>query len=264
MMKFTSMQQGTTRKFSSILLALFLPLALWGQIDTRDGQAIGAGGVDTVDGVATSTLSKIDGQTVAAGGPSYLIDENCEGTGTGGDFTDTAGTIDWDSTSGGPSPLSGSESLYISNQGGNVYTVGDFTGGANRYAKFIFGGSGVSFIDNKPFVEFLDSSDNVLATAQVDDAEIEIFHGSDSFFSTDSPLSNDTAIYIWFEYEAGSGSNGVLRLYHNTTDSKPGAANYSLSSGTSTADAAKIRLGFGTFSGGMYWDDIKVSESAIN
>lgn len=66
------------RKSNRSLRSLFfllplLCLPLWGDIDTRDGQTIGSGGVDTIDGIATSSLSKIDGQTIAGGFTYYSV-----------------------------------------------------------------------------------------------------------------------------------------------------------------------------------------------
>ena len=74
-----------------LLVFFWLPFTLLGEINKRDGQTIES--LDVVDGVATSTLSKIDGQTIASSSfPStnlvafYKLDES-----SGADALDSSG-----------------------------------------------------------------------------------------------------------------------------------------------------------------------------
>ena len=202
---------------------------------------------------------------VIPSGQVFFIDEDMEGTGAPSGWAVTGSALNWDETSFGAAPMSGTKSLRLPDSGTPNYADYTFLAGPNRYAKFIFTGGGLNFIDNKPFFQFLDASGDILSTAQVDDSQIEIIHGATQFDSTDSPLVNDTPMYIWFEHESGSGANGVLRLYHNTTDLKPGSPNYTITTGTATADVAKARIGSTALNvRDMLWDNIQVSDQPIS
>jgi len=207
------------------------------------------------DVTSQGVLSAVARKSVAGG--SLLIDEDCEGTGTPSGWTDT-GSVDWDEA---VTVLAGSKSLKIPNSASAIYTEYSFTGGSSRYLKMLIR------IDNSPggirdVASFRDSSGSEIARLENQNNNFKIVHGSTS--SGTAAFSDDTLYYVWLEYTAGSGSDGVLDFYFATTDSKPGSADLSITTGTSTSDCARLRLGGESFANAMFYDNIQVSESAIN
>lgn len=206
------------------------------------------------DVTSQGVLSVVARNSIAA---SLLIDETCEGTGTPTGWTDT-GPVDWDETT---TVLAGTQSMKQSNSASAVYTQKTITDSANLYAKFMWRVNSDT-TDNRPVISFLTSGATELARLQVDDTVLEAFHGTASNFSASSEYAADTTYYLWFEYEAGSGSDGVCNVYINTADSKPGAASCAITTGTSTGNVGIVRLGGGAYALDNWFDNIQVRNTS--
>jgi hypothetical protein len=168
--------------------------------------------------------------------------------------------VDWDEAT---TVLEGSKSLELPNSGGAINTTGTFTGGSNRYLKIRWRATS-SPTATKNLFRFLDSGTERARIDLLNGGVIGSYHGSAS--QTQGGLwSINTLYYIWFEYEAGSGSDGVLRFYISTSDSKPGSPSITeITNGTSTTSVNELQLGGSAFAGGLYFDVIQVSETAIS
>lgn len=76
-------------------------------------------------------------------------------------------------------------------------------------------------------------------------------------------LSADTVYHVWFEYEKGTGANGVVRLYVSTTATKPGSPDAELTASAETAQVDRFYFGtWGTPAGNIYYDKWRFSRTA--
>jgi hypothetical protein len=146
-------------------------------------------------------------RTATAAGPSYLVSEDCEGTGTPSGWTDTGTPIDWDFSDG-------TQWLRINDdtarsQSPTFAATTDFWG----YVKFK-----VVSADFNAICLFLEGPD----------IEIQLFEdntmrvsGSVNSFPTVALVPNNTEIEIWVHYVAGSGANASCSVAFSTDGSKP-------------------------------------------
>lgn len=183
------------------------------------------------------------GMWSAAGGvpPAGWV-ETFEGTGYVKAVWTETGTPNEDYTT---SPLVGSQSLSVAfSDVVQSSNLGTFTQ-AKLVVKFpSLTQTGVSY-----FFGFRDStaSTTVVSIAVDADDKIQLAHGSYNALSAGTISANQQYV-IWLDYAKGTGSNGIASVYvaadtgNDGIETKPGSAFVSLSSGTSTADAATFRI----------------------
>jgi hypothetical protein len=200
---------------------------------------------------------------VAAGGSSYLVDENFEGTGAPDGWTtaNSGGDIDYDSTT---NPLRGSQSLrltYSGWPGARVYKAFTAQSTVHVFARIRWAENAG---DDTPILTLRDASGNTLCTLLVRSGggSFRLYHGTTFDNSSSNPTAN-TIYYVWISYTAGTGANGSATLHWGTSTTKPGSAGITISTGNATADAAQIHCETGEYGGTHDYDQILVSDEAI-
>lgn len=193
---------------------------------------------------------------------SFLINEDCEGTGTPPGWTDT-NTPDWDNTT---TPLDGAQSLWIHNSFSESWKA--FTGQTTVYYKgLIRFVSGASAAD-KDGVSLRDSSGTVLASLHHDDAtfanhiNIKLYANGASGSASSITLALNTTYYVWLTYVSG----GTCELAISTTNSKPAGpdgtgGNVYLTKTGSAATAARLYID--NWDASFRVDDMQVSANPI-
>jgi hypothetical protein len=160
-------------------------------------------------------------------------------------------------------PLRGSQSLriYAADYHDGTDTV-SFTGGSPRYSAFRL--KLITYpTDYTNLVYLMDASGNVLTKLETNNAgRIRMVHGS-VVVDPGITLSTSTLYYVWIEYTKGTGSNGTLNGYYSTTTTKPGSPTWSITTGTSTADAAKLQFHIANGPAEYLIDQIIVDSSSI-
>lgn len=160
--------------------------------------------------------------------------------------------------------LRGTQSLYITGTSSSVM--------AGRYIAITEAATAHAFLrfyvatapsDDAAFFQIFDSSGNILAylSWRPGFPRIAANHGTTGV-TYGTNLATATAYYLWVDYTAGTGTDGVLTVYISTTSTKPGTAQISITTGISTANAARIGVGFGRSGSGIF-DQILTSDSAI-
>jgi curved DNA-binding protein CbpA len=168
----------------------------------------------------------------SAAGTTFLIDEGFEGTGWSSGWW-TGSTTDPDSIA---SPLAGSQSLRVDAAEPASYTLS--ASQADIYGKFLFRASALPASFATIFTA-MDASFNTLFSIKLNSDGTLTVGGGGIFETTVATMSANTLTYIWWRYTKGTGANAVLRIWFNTTDSKPadGSNNSAgASNGTQTAD----------------------------
>lgn len=232
---------ATTMHDFSILLALaFLFLALSGK---AHGQTQLSGSGD---------LSGKWSVNFAAVG--YLIQEDCEGTGTPAGWNNL-GSPDWDYT---VSPLAGTQSLNLP-----ALTTGstnDWGSNQNTIYGYIMARFGATPASTRPIIIIQDSTGATIgAIRQKNTAFIDITHGANG--SSNLGITPGTDYHIWWDYTIGTGTDGVCNLYLSTTSTKPGSPDRTVSNGTGTTAPRRLKL-LGQ-ENGVVLDKIRVSTSNI-
>jgi hypothetical protein len=166
------------------------------------------------------------------GAPAYLVNEDCEGTGTPSGWTDT-GTVAWDEAT---VVLAGSQSLKLVGEAAqprSTYTAGSTY--PEVWVRFKFRKADVTSSIVR-ILQLKNASTTVAYLRTTSGGAPQIFHGTASA-NTSGALSSNTNYNIWIHYVAGSGSNGQLSVGFSTTDTEPtsGSNFVSLSTGTATA-----------------------------
>lgn len=198
----------------------------------------------------------------ASGGaapPSYLVIENCDGTGTPSGWTDNA-TPAWDYTTS-PAPLEGTQSVNLDNVGDESYFA--FTGVAEAFGYFMINVSSLAGADY--VFSFRDSSDNKLGRVRfLSDGAVRVVDLS-GVVANDSPAGTvtiNTTYHIWPRYKAGSGANSEVDVYVSATSTKPGSPAASINLGTGTANAARFAIE-GWSSGNFIFDKLRADDVVI-
>ncbi len=188
-------------------------------------------------------------KTSGGGGPSYLVNQNFEGTGYDNGETWTSaggGTVNADYAT---NPIVGSQSLYITGTATSTYRsfsaqdsvfgfarvrFETYDTGGNRNFWSIRDGSGTSVADFG-----ITSAGKMRATAA----------GGSANTSLDTiPTGGGYDLYIWFEYVKGTGSDAIARVGWSMDGTKPtfaaSAAKSAVSSnGTTTSQGARFYWG---------------------
>lgn len=198
--------------------------------------------------VGGSGVTKVGGSgvtKVSAAASQYLIEDNLEyldaSAATTGGWVQ-AGTPTW-AYATAPAPLQGSYSLQI-NASADAATH-SFTAQSDVWAYYLFSTSNAANTSMR--VYFLDAADAAQAEASANSATYWRANsgGGTNANSTVGDVVTDTKYHIWLHYVKGTGANAILEIYAST-DGIKGTVKANRTSGTSTGDAAKIRLNLST------------------
>ncbi len=211
--------------------------------------------------------------SAAAPAPGYLVNQNFETPTTGYDNGET-----WNSFAGGGtinpvyavSPIVGAQSLRIVTTGANqaaAYT--DFTASNNVYMAFRMRLDSFTGTHTLLNLYTVGAGARIGRLDVVSTGEINLVFegGAANNSSTTLPLS--TNLYLWFEYEKGTGSNAVLRAGWSTTSTKPtlsagGATTAALTAGSQATQGARIYMGtVSSDTAARVYDAIKVDTSPL-
>jgi len=189
------------------------------------------------------------------GGPTYLLEEDCEGSGKPGTWSD-GGSPDWDYATS-PAPLEGSlswRSASVANQSSSP----TFTATSPCYIYFVtytFATSG-----NSTVMRIMNTGGEIASFQHRASGIWRIQHGATTGSSTADFRS--LVRHVWLEYTLSTASNGVLDIYTSATSTKPVTKEtWSISGGTSTTGIDQIV--FDGEANGVIFDDLKVSASVI-
>jgi hypothetical protein len=202
-------------------------------------------------GLAIASAKSLNGLDNTASGASYIIDQNFETATTGYDNSESwteagTGTVEAAQTSG---PILGSQSLNIitSAQTGSTFTsLGSAIANFYVFMRLRIN-SWNAASQSLAFIRTSGASDR--ATLQLTATRLMrvLNAGGTLNASTDVvPLSTD--IYVWFEYEKGSGVNAIARFGWSSDGTKPtitaaGAKTGESTNGTGVADTQRLYLG---------------------
>lgn len=178
-------------------------------------------------------------QPAAVAGPTWIINEDAEGTGTPSGWTD-GNTPDWDYTT---TVLAGSQSLFLSSGGtsNSYYTIVDAD---TRYVVIKFQIADATPTSVKTICAFRTSANGAVCMARLNTAgTIGIYtNGADGTATTDA-LSNATPYYIklvWVD-------SGTCTLEFNTSLSFSGTGTkYTTATGGTTTDCTRFVVGAST------------------
>ena len=168
--------------------------------------------------------------------PSFLVNQNFEGTGYDNSESWTEnGSPDEDYNS---TVLRGSQSLGIATNGDYAQSPGvDNSGTTDFFFRFQTDVIAVSDI-----IRITNTSDSTIGRITLlGDGDLRIYHGTVNSETSDTPVSVDTTIYIWVDFTPGSGSDGVMHLYHSASITKPGSPDITITTGDVTANLDHIR-----------------------
>lgn len=250
------------RAFLSILFALLIAHESFATITKMNGVAMTASTKANGAGRA-----KANGVSITSG-TSYLIHEDCEGTGTPSGWTDF-GTANWDYTTTSIGDA-GTQSLTGILNSGSYKAVG--AGITHLYIRFKFRTAStastaywLTVYDNGvanaiAWLKFNDTSGTATIVIGPTPAS------GDVATAMVTQVANNTTYYVWFEVIA-NGSSTSANLAINTTLSQPTSGN----SYTSISNSTKSTLNPGAVAFGQQnvaittpiWDDMIVSSSAI-
>jgi hypothetical protein len=218
-------------------------------------------------GDQVALLATITPAYTVSGAPSYLFEENLEGTGYekgaawGSDGEGTR-TVDPDYTT---TVLRGAQSLYMSCASDGYLTVTADIGGTytELYGfmriRFPTGITGI----NQNIICLSDSS----RIAIWDDSETVRFtiqHGSQQDYGS-TGISLNTTYYLWFYWLKGTGSDGQMWLKLDTDNTIPVSNECSLTNGDGTNSSSSIYflLGSYTWTHSIIVDQFIINQTAI-
>ena len=184
----------------------------------------------------------------AGGGPSYIFDEDCEGTGTPSGWTIGEGTPNWDSTA---TVLEGAQSLLLSGARSN-YDLGSPLDSV--WIRFDYQTDTVA----GPYRVFSfrnQSGDSELCWVEItSENKLGVNDGSGTTAATADSLSTATHYRIWARYTKGSGSDSVMEVGFSTDDTEPtsGTKFASFSNGTDTSQCNRLQFRMTSGGNGIY------------
>ncbi|MEO7723200.1 MAG: choice-of-anchor Q domain-containing protein [Chthoniobacterales bacterium] len=215
-----------------------------------------AGGTPTPTPTATPTPTPLINQGFA--GPGYDNGETWTPSGKG--------TIDPDSTS---SPIVGGQSLEINLSAKTGKTFASFAAQDNVYGFCRIRWH--SHTNSPAIISFRNSAGFVRGTVSILNATNAMRGAASSGTNADSStgMPVNTNIYVWFEYQKGTGSNAIFRCGWSTTGTKPdlsatGAQTCNSSNGMGKDQISRIYLGTGSpVTSDVFYDHILVSTAPI-
>jgi hypothetical protein len=195
-------------------------------------------------------------ETVTASSPpvTYLVEENCEGTGTPSGWTDS-GTVNWDYTT---TALQGTQSRAVPSGGDfSNYTIADQST-VEFYCQFQF-----HVLPNVrgTMAALRTSGDSAVCLFRLGtDGTVSVYaDGSDST-ATVGAMSVDTKYHVWMRFVSG----GTCTIAFSTDGTRPTSGNNFTSKTGGVANAGLVRLqGITETGANTIWDRILVLDGAI-
>lgn len=194
------------------------------------------------------------------GGTVFLVNENCEGTGTPAGWIDDLGSPNWDYTT---TVLAGAQSLFIALNGLATRVRIDFTDQSESWFYFLFRISGSAPGATKTIGGGAANGSTTVAP------QFNVTSGLRLQYGTSSPataISFDTTYHVWCHELKGTGANAVVDCGYSTTGVRPtsGGTYNQITNGTLTANVGRLFLGatsVGTFD--CIFDNIRVATTQI-
>ncbi len=210
--------------------------------------------------LATFSAGSITNNSTVPAAPVFLVEDDLE-------YVDNAAAISagWTSTDGAfgyataPAPLQGSYSLHISSNTGTTKTFPSTT----PVAHFRMMVRIDSFAQTPFFLSLLGGTGNTQVQLRVTSAGgIRCVNADATVAATSAngTMSTGTTYYLWGEVEKGTGSDGKIKLWINTSNTKPGSPVMNVTTGKWNDDFGGIRLR-GTASTEIIQDEVRVSAS---
>lgn len=259
-MKFISTQ--TEFGLFMMLRSLILVLAILPSFAAENIKAVGAvskANIKAVGAVAEANIKAVGAVDNTGGGaPSYLFQENFDGTGAG----TWSGTADYDYTSS-PAPLEGTQSLRLQEE--SVYNQDAFTGVTEVWMYFMW--HPVNHVSTHSIGGLWDGGLSGVAEIRADTGDNTIFVvcGTATSAKTVATWAEGVTYHVWLRYKVGSGANAEVDVWFNTSATHPGAGNNKtgLTNGSKTTNATTPF--FNTNFGGvdMIFDKLRVDDVAI-
>jgi len=210
-------------------------------------------------------LKNARGPSGSAPAPSYLVNQNFEGTGYDNSEswseTTSSGTVDEDYTG---VVLLGSQSLRLnSNEGEVVDTKTSFTAQSTAWAFCLFQPKTWNSSVGDTQFYLADGSNNILAGMFVqNDGTVKFKVNGSSSAASATTLSLDQTYYVWIHYV----TSGTCTLYMSTTSTRPssdGSGAVVLTGTAAATNTSKVILYNGYFGGQFIFDKVLVSGSEI-
>lgn len=187
------------------------------------------------------------------GGPTFLLNTDFEGTGWPSDW--------WSGSSANPdsttSPLAGAQSMRsLTSQPAVPASFSE----ATMYAKFMMRVS--SLADASYILGAGDGSNTLFYLILLTDGTLLIDTQTGPSATTVATMSAGTTYYVWLRYTKGTGSNGIYRVWFNTTNTKPADGSNNSAGGTDMTHTTNFN-NFDVHVGGAATLDIDNFQMAI-
>ena len=231
--------------------------------------SVGVRNVSFISSILKYKVSSGGGGGGSGGLTSTLLNETFEGTGystTSPAWTESlgGGTVNEDYTT---TVLDGSQSLRIlTASDASSFLYNTFTAGSERWFYFMIRPVSTPNSGDAKMLEIWNSSQSRIADVLLTSGgALKVRHGANSSSATVGTMSDGTTYHVYIRYVAGSGANGVASVCFSTDGSRPTSGNNftSLSTGTGTANANWLAIGWVDFTGIMelIYDKIQVGDS---
>lgn len=202
-----------------------------------------------------------------SGGRVWLVNEDCEGTGSPTGWTTANGTPNWDYTT---TILADTQSLLLATTGVAVMTRFDFTNQSDFKMYFLFRmtGSLPGSAQNIMGVRPNGGGAPLFSLTITSTGRLNWTFGGQTA-SPSAALSLATTYHVWLEYKQGTGANGWHSVGYSTTGVRPLVAgttyNFTAATSTATTQIGRIELGLTptTQTVDLIYDNIRVSNTPI-
>ncbi len=213
--------------------------------------------------IASPDVIRIRRAAAAGGGPTYIFNEDAEGTGTPSGWTNT-GSPDWDEAT---TVLDGAQSLEMVGAATNPRAHYD-SGAAYDEVWVRFKWRVSTQVSGFRILSLRNQSgDSEVAYLQTGGTnQLQVINGSGNCLPV-STYSAATTYNIWIRYKKGTGSNSEMSVGFTTGTTEPTSGNdfCSLTNGTATAQINRFqfRLNSGTSDHVAYFDRMTGDDVAI-
>jgi hypothetical protein len=171
----------------------------------------------------------------AAAAPTYLVSEDCEGTGVPSGWANN-GTPNWDFNN---PALAGSQSLFL--DAASKFPTKTFTATPDIWIYLQFQITNTTGWNRDIVVCGDSSSAELVKVRPTANREFNLIVGAASTLSAVNVWNEDTTYHAWLHYIKGTGSDAKAYLYWATnTAVRPSSPLLSKENGTPTADAATV------------------------
>jgi len=185
---------------------------------------------------------------------TFDVRETFEKTGVSTNWTEVAGTANWDTTAA----LEGGHSVRLETTNIIQYAIG--TDYSEIWVHFIL--EPLSGLGTANGTFYLRDISTALCYFNVTaDTVCKFYHGTNN--STGSTVLTNTTHYFWVHYVKGTGSNGTAELYFSTDGDIPASPEVSLTAGTSTDDVGYIRFNTSGAGWRVVLDDVIADADSI-